>query len=153
MPSRPPKPADSPWITPYLAVSDVRRSIEFYERAFGFDLQRTVAGPDDAPIHATLRYREGMIMLGVEDRSKDLPREGLGRSPESLGGAGLVLYAYAEDVDALYARAVEAGVQVGFPPEEMWWGDRVCLLFDPDGHAWNFATNESDLPRQRPGSG
>ena len=153
MPSRPPKPADSPWISPYLAVSDVRQSIEFYERAFGFSLLHTVEGPDNAPIHATLTYHEGMIMLGAEDRSKELPRESLGRTPSSLGGSGLVLYAYAEDVDALHARAVEAGARVGFPPEEMWWGDRVCLLFDPDGHAWNFATNSSDLPRQHSGGG
>ena len=153
MTSRPPKPGDSPWITPYLAVSDLRRSIEFYERAFGFSLRRTIDGADGAPMHATLTYHDGMIMLGAEDRSEELPRESLGRTPSSLGGSGLVLYAYVEDVDALHARAAEAGARVGFPPEEMWWGDRVCLLFDPDGHAWNFATNKSDLPRERSEAG
>ena len=55
-----------------------------------------------------------------------------------------MLYVYTEDVDALYAQVIEAGAGDGFSPREMPWGDRVCLVFDPDGHAWNIATNVRD---------
>jgi PhnB protein len=27
------------------------------------------------------------------------------------------------------------------PPADMFWGDRMCSLTDPDGHTWNFATH------------
>ena len=30
------KPANHPWLTPYLTVASGRASLDFYERAFGF---------------------------------------------------------------------------------------------------------------------
>jgi PhnB protein len=68
------------------------------------------------------------------------------RTPKTLGGTPSVFYLYSYDVDAAYRRAIDAGAQDGYPPDEMPWGDRVCLVFDPDGHAWNFATNVRDWP-------
>jgi PhnB protein len=31
------------------------------------------------------------------------------------------------------------------PPQDMFWGDRMCNLLDPDGHSWSFATNVADF--------
>ena len=52
----------------------------------------------------------------------------------------LALYVYCDDVDELFARATEAGARVSYPPQNMPWGERVCKIFDLDGHAWSFAT-------------
>jgi uncharacterized glyoxalase superfamily protein PhnB len=30
-------------------------------------------------------------------------------------------------------------------PQDMFYGDRVCTLVDPDGHIWYFATNVADF--------
>jgi len=46
---------------------------------------------------------------------------------------------------ALYKRATAAGAVSKSPPQEMFWGDRVCQLTDPDGHSWTFATNVGDF--------
>ncbi len=147
MTTRPAKPAHRSWITPYLAVTDVERSIDFYCRAFGFELHRKMRGPDGATDHATLQWEDARLMIGTADRSQNGGAQtALGWTPNALGGVGLVLYVYAEDVDALYKRALEAGARDGFEPDDMFWGDRVCLLYDLDGHAWNFATNRFDYP-------
>jgi PhnB protein len=150
--SRPPKPGDRPWMMPYLAVSDVEKSLDFYKQAFGFEEIRALAGPDGRLAHAGLRWHDTRILIGSEDREKIGKLESpIGHTPKALRGTPIVLYLYTEDVDALYRRAIEAGALDGYPPDEMPWGDRVCLLFDADGHAWNFATNVRDDP-YAPGS-
>ena len=145
MTTRPPKPADRPWMSPYLALADVSRSIDFYERAFGFELFETRVGPEGVVDHATLQWHDLRLMIGTAHRPKDGgAQQALGWTPNALGGVALVVYVYTEDVDALHKRAVEAGAREGFAPDDMYWGDRVCLLYDLDGHAWNFATNRFD---------
>jgi uncharacterized glyoxalase superfamily protein PhnB len=143
--TRPPKPDDRPWMMPYLAVSDVEKSLDFYKRAFGFEEVRALVGPDGSLGHAGLRWHDVRILIGSEDRQdSEIVKSPLGRTPNTLQGTPVVLYLYTDDVDALHDRALQAGACEGFAPQEMFWGDRVCLLFDPDGHAWNFATNVAD---------
>ena len=140
-----PKPAHASWISPYLAVEDVVKSIDFYTNALGFELVETGEKGDGVIVHATLRYRDVTVHIGSAQRGHVRGAEGpLGRTPNDLRGTPVVLYAFTEDVDAFYARAIGAGAIEGFPPEDMEWGHRVCLFFDADGHAWNFATHRSD---------
>lgn len=143
--TRPPKRDDQPWMQPYLAVADVEKSLDFYKRAFGFEEIQAFAGPDGALAHAALQWHDCRMLIGSEDRREgEILQSPLGRSPKSLGGTPIVLYLFTEDVDALYERAIKEGARDGYAPTEMFWGDRVCLLFDADGHAWNFATNVRD---------
>ncbi len=147
MTTRPAKPADLPWMLPYLAVADVARSVEFYTRAFGCEHVTTLEGPDGKPAHARLRYHDLTFMLGTANTTRvGEPHSPVGETPADLGGTGLVIYCFTEDVKAFYERAIAAGAVEGYPPAEVFWGDEVCLLFDPDGHAWNFATNLADHP-------
>lgn len=46
---------------------------------------------------------------------------------------------YVSDVDAMYARAVEAGRQPDARPADAPWGERYFHLSDPDGHRLSFA--------------
>jgi len=141
------RPADLPWMVPYLAVADVSRAVDFYTNAFGFTHLRTLDGPDEKPAHARLQYHDYALMIGTADTSQPgEARSPVGQTPANLGGTGLVIYCFTEDVDAFYKAAIEAGAIEGYPPEDMFWGDRVCLLFDPDGYAWNFATHQFDYP-------
>ena len=52
------------------------------------------------------------------------------------------------DVDALFARAVEAGARVLAAPETKFYGDRSCLLADPEGHVWSFAQNMKKMSHE-----
>ena len=134
------KPSDMPWVSPYLTVKDAGAARVFYEAAFGFATHYMHKGPDGLIAHVKMTWQDGVIMLGPEGAYGSLAR-----SPATLGIASPVtLYLYCEDVDALFERAISAGATAHFPPADMFWGDRACGLIDPDGHAWNFATNNGE---------
>lgn len=148
MAQRSPKPAGMPWIVPYLTVSDPQASVEFYEEAFGFERrsESCLQGPDGKLMHAELRFRDAVIMLGPE--CEHGPQKD--RTPAKSGvPSPLSLYVYCDDVDALKERAQSAGAQVMCEPVDMFWGDRMCTLTDPDGHRWTFATNVADFDPEK----
>jgi len=141
MSKRPPRPPGTPWISPYLTVKDADAALDFYQRAFGFEKKSVMPGPDGRTSHVELGWHDGMIMFGPEGAYGSTTK-----APASSGAASPVtLYVYCDDVDALFARATAAGAKVIFPPQDMFWGDRLCKLTDPDGHIWNFATNVADF--------
>jgi uncharacterized glyoxalase superfamily protein PhnB len=55
------------------------------------------------------------------------------------------MYVYCDDVDALFNRAVAAGAKAIRPPADMFYGDRVCTVEDPNHYLWTFATNVADF--------
>lgn len=140
---RPPKPEHAPWLMPYLTVSDPEASLKFYQKAFGFEPQADVIlkGPDGKIMHAEMRFHGATIMFGPEG-CRDNPA----RTPAHSGTAPpMGLYIYCEDVDALFQQAKAAGAKVQTEPQDMFWGDRMCTLIDPDGFQWSFATNVADF--------
>jgi uncharacterized glyoxalase superfamily protein PhnB len=141
MSKRPARPPGAPWLSPYLCVKDSDKALEFYQKAFGFEKKFAMPGPDGRTGHAEMVYRDALIMFGPE-----AAYGGQCKAPVTLGIQSPVnLYVYCDDVDALFARATAAGAQVVLPPQDMFWGDRLCKLTDPDGHIWNFATNVADF--------
>ena len=51
---------------------------------------------------------------------------------------GRVIF-YVDDVDALYDRAIAAGLRPSTAPRDAEWGERYFHLTDPDGHELSFA--------------
>lgn len=72
------------------------------------------------------------------------------RTPAHMGiELPLNLYVYCPDVDALTTRARDAGAEVLAEPADMFWGDRMVSLRDPDGYLWSFATNIGEFDPSR----
>jgi PhnB protein len=141
MSKRPARPANMSWLSPYLVVRDANAALDFYQRAFGFEKQMAMPGPDGRIMHAEMTYRDMVIMFGPECDSG-----GRAQAPATSGVSSPVgLYLYCDDVDALYQRATAAGAKAVSPPTDMFYGDRVCTLNDPDGFTWSFATNVADF--------
>jgi catechol 2,3-dioxygenase-like lactoylglutathione lyase family enzyme len=46
---------------------------------------------------------------------------------------------HVDDVDAVHARALAAGLSPAFPPQDAPWGERYFHITDPDGHELSFA--------------
>lgn len=132
------KRSGAQWVSPYLVVQDVRRAIAFYEAAFGLKTRMVHPESDATPFYAELSYQDMTIMLG-------LPRGRKSTEHPKTSRAGSSLYCYTPDVDALCARARAAGAKVAMEPADQFWGDRACLLADPDGHAWMWATHVRDF--------
>jgi uncharacterized glyoxalase superfamily protein PhnB len=127
-------------ITPHLVVRDAARAIDFYCRAFGAaELYRNMAPDGKSIMHAELMLGDSRFLLHDE-----FPEQGV-LSPLGYKGTAVTLHLYVPDVDAFYARAVQAGAEVVMPVADCFWGDRYGILKDPSGHQWSVATRLKDL--------
>jgi PhnB protein len=129
-------------LTPSMTIRDAARAIEFYKQAFGAVEKGVAKGPDGKIMHAELIIGDSIIMLADE-----FPEFG-SLSPQSIGGSGMGLHIYTEDVDAAFDRAIGAGATVEMPVMDMFWGDRFGKLVDPFGHKWSIATHTRDMSRE-----
>ena len=120
-------------VTATLTVGDVKAAANFYQKAFGFTKRGIMNGPDGKPMHAELTLRGTTLMLG--------PEWGSAKTPKSLGGSPARLYVYVEDVDKVVAKAVKLGATAKGPVMDMFWGDRVGTVVDPEGHTWMIGTH------------
>lgn len=131
---------DLPQSTPYLIVKDPIQSINFYEKAFGFKPfeQDTMKDEDGKILHVHMAMEDAHIMFCPEG-AWGSPK----KTPKNTNTMpAMNMYIYCSDVDSLHAQAVNSGAQSLAPPEDMPWGDRMCVLCDPDGHEWAFATHK-----------
>jgi uncharacterized glyoxalase superfamily protein PhnB len=126
-------------VTPYLICDGAAEAIDFYTRAFGASEMMRIPTPNGKIMHASVRIGDSIIMLN--DEFPDMNCLG----PKSRGGSSVMIHLYVEDVDAAFARAVDAGATVKLPLQDMFWGDRYGQLEDPFGHAWSMASHQRDL--------
>ncbi len=140
--ARPPRPPEMPWLLPYLTVADVEAAMEFYQRAFGLTPQgEPMRNSEGKIVHGEMKWHDAVLMFGLQGE-RDCPI----RTPAASGVASPIgLFLYCDDVDALFERAKAAGAVVVSEPTNMFWGDRMCRLTDPDGHSWSFGTNVADF--------
>jgi PhnB protein len=134
-----PIPAGYHTITPYLIVQGGARALEFYKKAFGATEVMRFPDPSGKIGHAEIKIGDSVIMLADE-----YPEMGFS-SPQALGGAGVSLLLYVEDVDARFKQALAAGAKEMRPVNDQFYGDRSGTLTDPFGHVWTIATHKEDL--------
>lgn len=131
---------------PHLVLSDASAAMEFYRKAFGAEEICRMSSPDGKKLwHAEMRIGSRIFYL-----ADDFPEMcgGKSRSPKALGGSPVTIHMYAESVDKVFDRAVQAGATPTLPPTDMFWGDRYANVVDPFGHTWSIATHIKDLTPQ-----
>jgi PhnB protein len=133
-------PKGYPRVTPYLIVDGAAAAIDFYGSVLGAKERMRMGGPDDRIGHAELEIGDSVVMLADEHPEIDA----LG--PRSVGGTPVSLHVYVEDVDAVFARAVEAGARELQAVEDKFYGDRGGSFEDPFGHRWHVASHVEDIP-------
>jgi PhnB protein len=126
-------------ITPYLMTKGAADAIEFYKRAFGAAELFKMDMPGGKIGHAEIRIGDSRIML-----ADDCGGESPFRSPQP-GGSPIGLHVYVENVDAVFAQAIDAGAKAIRPVQDQFYGDRTGTLEDPFGHIWFIATHKEDL--------
>ena len=128
-------------ITPYLAVSDARAAMAWYQDIFGATLaSEPIVMPDGRVGHVELRIGNAVIMMADEFADIDV----LG--PTSRGGTTVSFVIDVPDVDTTYARAVAAGAASERPPTDQFYGARAGWLSDPWGHRWSISTPLAAVP-------
>ena len=120
-----------------LVVRDIRRAVDFYTSALGFAVRSVMDGPE-GPVHAELRLRDTTLMLSPESQQQN------SFSASTLGNTPATLYLLVDDVDSAFNRAVAAGARVTMPVSDMFWGDRVGQISDPEGNKWMIATHKAE---------
>src|SRR5687768_11036893 len=96
------------------------RAVAFYE-ALGFQL---LYGGADAPF-TSFRVGSGFLNLQLA-------------ADRGAGIWGRIIF-WVDDVDAMHARAINAGLEPVTSPEDATWGERYFHVHDPDGHELSFA--------------
>src|SRR5215467_5640057 len=109
-------------VTPYLVVPDADALIGFLKAAFGATESSCQRNADQTVAHAEMKIGDSLVMLGqAGDQWKALPA---------------ALYLWVEDVDATYARALEAGATSQSAPEDKPYGHRNAGVVDQNGVTW-----------------
>ena len=104
-----------------LAVRDMAVAVEFYQGKVG--LEMLYGGGDTG--FTSFRVGGGYLNLILE-------------ADYSPGWWGRLIL-YVDDVDAMYLRLVDAGLQPDVAPQDAPWRERYFHISDPDGHELSFA--------------
>ena len=121
-------------LNPHIVCADCAAAMEFYKAAFGATEEMRMPGPEGKMMHAAMRFGDSMLMLMDE-----FPEWGA-KGPKLIGGTPVTIHMIVDDVDAVFARAIDAGAKVVMPVADQFWGDRYGILEDPWGHSWSIAT-------------
>lgn len=128
-------------LTAYISVKGAVEAIEFYKNAFGAKETGRLTMPDGSIGHAELEIGDSKIMLAEENEQWG------NRSPQTIGGTPVSLCIYVEDVDAVFAKALQAGAKVTgeMVVKDQFYGDRTGGITDPFGHQWTILTHIEDV--------
>ncbi|AUX35118.1 MULTISPECIES: VOC family protein [Sorangium] len=108
-------------------VPDAVEAAAFYERAFGFERKFVSGGNDYCEMQGDVPLgfvREEFVQKHLPEFVKNRP----GARP-----AGFEIAVTSKDVDAAFARAVQAGAAPVAEPHDMPWGQRVSYVRDLNG--------------------
>ena len=104
-----------------LAVADMERSVRFY-RALGFETRYGGEDADFTSLTAGGSYLNLALRAGYA----------------GAGPWGRAIF-HVSDVDAMYQRALAAGLEPSTQPRDAEWNERYFHISDPDGHEISFA--------------
>lgn len=116
--------------TGLLVYDDITAAQDYIVRVFG--LSPGIAENDRAGNVGYREVRAGDQVIGLHPASDDF------RSPRSLGGVTGMTVVAVDDVDAHYARSVEAGAEIVEEPVDQPYGIREYGARDPEGQLWFF---------------
>lgn len=109
-----------------LIVSDLERSVQFYQDVIGLTLKH------QAEEYAQFETGNTRLGLYTRDAMARLLREPLRSPPRDAPGFEIGFKV--EDVDSAYENLVLLGAQPAAPPQTRLWGQRTAYLRDPDNH-------------------
>lgn len=132
------RPHSATSLTPFLAIPDAARAVEFYRDVFGARVV-DVTEFGGTVAHADLDFGLGRLQLGEPSPEYHLVPAPSG--DDDCYSMGL----YVPDVDAVVARSLEAGATVREAPSLFVSGDRYASIRDPFGVRWSIMTRVEDL--------
>lgn len=134
-----------PALTPYIAVRDARRAIDWYVKVFNAAPRgEPFEMPDGSIGHAELGIGDAVLMLA--EGSDEVPVQ----PPEATGTHSHSIHIQVADVDDTVQRARHEGAEVEREPVDQPYG-RVAVVVDPFGHRWMLNQPPAGASRLRHG--
>lgn len=119
------KPDGYTAVSPFLLVKDVRAMLDFLSHAFGATELRRQVDAEGEIRHAEVRIGDSVLMVGFRPWA-ELPVSSV--------------HVYVEDVDKVYARALDMGAVSLAEPRDLPYGDRSAGVRDGQGNYWWIGT-------------
>ena len=130
------KPENMPQLSPYMVVVDAKASIDFYKKAFGFEVDYISKDENNNIQHVSMKKDDAFIMFSPEGSFGDTKKSPVNQNIQMP----INMYVYCENTDDLYKQAITAGAKSVIEPQDSFWGDRFCTVPDLDNYEWAFAT-------------
>lgn len=120
------KPTGYSSVSIYMMADEAQRVVKFAKAVFHAEILRKMDRADGRIMHAELRIDDSIVMLS--DSTEEYP------------AFPVWLHVYVPDVDAAYARALEAGGVSVQAPAQKGDEDRRSGVRDPAGNVWWIST-------------
>jgi uncharacterized glyoxalase superfamily protein PhnB len=109
-------------VTPWIIARDAASLLDFVVHAFDAQELARVVLPDGTIGHAEVRIGDSVVMMfDAKPEWPDTPA---------------FLRLYVDDGDAVHARALAEGATSVTEMTELFWGDRIGRVRDPQGNVW-----------------
>jgi uncharacterized glyoxalase superfamily protein PhnB len=115
-------------ITPYLEYEDAGSMLDWLSSVFGFQERSRFVDKDDAVQQAEMLVGETELWFGGRGPGY---WEQQGKRPDQY------ILVWVDDVDAMYQRVKDAGIEVE-PPKDETYDVRSLSVQDPEGYHWGF---------------
>jgi uncharacterized glyoxalase superfamily protein PhnB len=110
---------------PSITCSDIKKSVHFYGEGLGFEIAHKMDAPDGSLMFASMKAGTATIGIGQDDFK-------LGNDRKK--GVGLRIWLVTnQDIKAIAARAMAAGLKLDEGPAPLPWGPMAFAVTDPDG--------------------
>ena len=118
-----------------LGVSDLKKSIEFYEHNFGW--KRLSSSTEDIAFFQLNGIQ--FALYGKSELAKDAT---VANDGKGFNGVTIAYNTRSEiEVDEIIKRLKEKGVKIVKEPGKVFWGGYSSYVSDLDGHLWEIAFN------------
>jgi catechol 2,3-dioxygenase-like lactoylglutathione lyase family enzyme len=123
-----------------INVTDLDRSINFYETVLGFRITHRIEQPGGLNVTEVLFEGESGNRLQIACHH-DV------EGPIDHGNALWKFYINTDDCEGLYQRCMDAGVPPGMEPKRLdAWPVTVAFVTDPDGYSVELVQHHAETP-------
>jgi uncharacterized glyoxalase superfamily protein PhnB len=125
------------YLSPLLAVRDMKKTIDFYTKSLGFELKMAFPSAEN-PEYADI-IKDGMVLMFI-------PAKNHGIDTKEKFGTGVYLYMQIDgDIDQYYAELKKKGVKIAVEIKDEPFGVRDFTIEDADGY--KLAFNQTIKPK------